>query len=149
MISKSITHNSIGGINLNDSIESIKNIWIEAFKNRMITKESIQDFFLRITISNSIIININLLENKICQISALNKYTGRFFQEIGIGSTISELKKKFPNILYEEDENYYYIPEYNNVAFFLKSPYELLEDNPLNKIEEITINVPQLLIYPN
>ena len=119
-----INPNYIGNICLEQPLESLQDVWKYGYKNGILDIElSNNNFFLRLSFDESLIININLFKNKIAQISVLNNYLGKF-KGIGIGSTLGELLKKYPNIIYDNDENFFIIPEYKSVCFFFENPYE-------------------------
>lgn len=102
-------------------------------------------FFLKIYVLDSLIININLLEGKVCQLSVLNEYKGKLKGKIGIGSLLKTLKKDYPDLEYEENENFFYSSSLGSIAFFLKDPYIINdEDSP---IEEITLSDYNLMTY--
>lgn len=141
-----INPNYIGNICLEQPLESLQDVWKYGYKNGILDIElSNNNFFLRLSFDESLIININLFKNKIAQISVLNNYLGKF-KGIGIGSTLGELLKKYPNIIYDNDENFFIIPEYKSVCFFFENPYE--KEQLDNKIEEITLNSYELIKYP-
>ena len=141
-----INPNYIGNICLEQPLESLQDVWKYGYKNGILDIElSNNNFFLRFSFDENLIININLFKNKIAQISVLNNYLGKF-KGIGIGSTLGELLKKYPNIIYDNDENFFIIPEYKSVCFFFENPYE--KEQLDNKIEEITLNSYELIKYP-
>ena len=141
-----INPNYIGNICLEQPLESLQDVWEYGYKNGILDIElSNNNFFLRLSFDESLIININLFKNKIAQISVLNNYLGKF-KGIGIGSTLGELLKKYPNIIYDNDENFFIIPEYKSVCFFFENPYE--KEQLDNKVEEITLNSYELIKYP-
>ena len=141
-----INPNYIGNICLEQPLESLQDVWKYGYKNGILDIElSNNNFFLRFSFDENLIVNINLFKNKIAQISVLNNYLGRF-KGIGIGSTLGELLKKYPNIIYDNDENFFIIPEYKSVCFFFENPYE--KEQLDNKVEEITLNSYELLQYP-
>lgn len=141
-----INPNYIGNICLEQPLESLQDVWKYGYKNGILDIElSNNNFFLRFSFDENLIININLFKNKIAQISVLNNYLGRF-KGIGIGSTLGELLKKYPNIIYDNDENFFIIPEYKSVCFFFENPYE--KEQLDNKVEEITLNSYELIKYP-
>lgn len=136
-----INPNYIGNICLEQPLESLQDV-----KNGILDIElSNNNFFLRFSFDENLIVNINLFKNKIAQISVLNNYLGKF-KGIGIGSTLGELLKKYPNIIYDNDENFFIIPEYKSVCFFFENPYE--KEQLDNKVEEITLNSYELIKYP-
>ena len=133
-----INPNYIGNICLEQPLESLQDVWKYGYKNGILDIElSNNNFFLRFSFDENLIVNINLFKNKIAQISVLNNYLGKF-KGIGIGSTLGELLKKYPNIIYDNDENFFIIPEYKSVCFFFENPYE--KEQLDNKVEEITLN---------
>ena len=141
-----INPNYIGNICLEQPLESLQDVWKYGYKNGILDIElSNNNFFLRFSFDENLIININLFKNKIAQISVLNNYLGKF-KGIGIGSTLGELLKKYPNIIYDNDENFFIIPEYKSVCFFFENPYE--KEQLDNKVEEITLNSYKLIKYP-
>ena len=141
-----INPNYIGNICLEQPLESLQDVWKYGYKNGILDIElSNNNFFLRFSFDENLIININLFKNKIAQISVLNNYLGKF-KGIGIGSTLGELLKKYPNIIYDNNENFFIIPEYKSVCFFFENPYE--KEQLDNKIEEITLNSYELIKYP-
>lgn len=141
-----INPNYIGNICLEQPLESLQDVWKYGYKNGILDIElSNNNFFLRFSFNENLIININLFKNKIAQISVLNNYLGKF-KGIGIGSTLGELLKKYPNIIYDNDENFFIIPEYKSVCFFFENPYE--KEQLDNKVEEITLNSYELIKYP-
>ena len=141
-----INPNYIGNICLEQPLESLQDVWKYGYKNDILDIElSNNNFFLRLSFDESLIININLFKNKIAQISVLNNYLGKF-KGLGIGSTLGELLKKYPNIIYDNDENFFIIPEYKSVCFFFENPYE--KEQLDNKVEEITLNSYELIKYP-
>ena len=140
-----INPNYIGNICLEQPLESLQDVWKYGYKNGMLDIELSNNFFLRFSFDENLIVNINLFKNKIAQISVLNNYLGRF-KGIGIGSTLGELLKKYPNIIYDNDENFFIIPEYKSVCFFFENPYE--KEQLDNKVEEITLNSYELIKYP-
>ena len=141
-----INPNYIGNICLEQPLESLQDVWKYGYKNGILEIElSNNNFFLRFSFDENLIININLFKNKIAQISVLNNYLGKF-KGIGIGSTLGELLKKYPNIIYDNDENFFIIPEYKSVCFFFENPYE--KEQLDNKVEEITLNSYELIKYP-
>ena len=141
-----INPNYIGNICLEQPLESLQDVWKYGYKNGILDIElSNNNFFLRFSFDENLIVNINLFKNKIAQISVLNNYLGKF-KGIGIGSTLGELFKKYPNIIYDNDENFFIIPEYKSVCFFFENPYE--KEQLDNKVEEITLNSYELIKYP-
>ena len=141
-----INPNYIGNICLEQPLESLQDVWKYGYKNDILDIElSNNNFFLRFSFDENLIVNINLFKNKIAQISVLNNYLGKF-KGIGIGSTLGELLKKYPNIIYDNDENFFIIPEYKSVCFFFENPYE--KEQLDNKVEEITLNSYELIKYP-
>ena len=140
-----INPNYIGNICLEQPLESLQDIWKYGYKNGILDIELSNNFFLRFSFDENLIVNINLFKNKIAQISVLNNYLGKF-KGIGIGSTLGELLKKYPNIIYDNDENFFIIPEYKSVCFFFENPYE--KEQLDNKVEEITLNSYELIKYP-
>ena len=101
-----INPNYIGNICLEQPLESLQDVWKYGYKNGILDIElSNNNFFLRFSFDENLIVNINLFKNKIAQISVLNNYLGKF-KGIGIGSTLGELLKKYPNIIYDNDENF-------------------------------------------
>ena len=141
-----INPNYIGTICLEQPLESLQDVWKYGYKNGILDIElSNNNFFLRFSFDENLIVNINLFKNKIAQISVLNNYLGKF-KGIGIGSTLGELLKKYPNIIYDNDENFFIIPEYKSVCFFFENPYE--KEQLDNKVEEITLNSYELIKYP-
>lgn len=141
-----INPNYIGNICLEQPLESLQDVWKYGYKNGILDIElSNNNFFLRFSFDENLIVNINLFKNKIAQISVLNNYLGKF-KGIGIGSTLGELLKKYPNIIYDSDENFFIIPEYKSVCFFFENPYE--KEQLDNKVEEITLNSYELIKYP-
>ena len=140
-----INPNYIGNICLEQPLESLQDVWKYGYKNGILDIElSNNNFFLRFSFDENLIVNINLFKNKIAQISVLNNYLGKF-KGIGIGSTLGELLKKYPNIIYDNDENFFIIPEYKSVCFFFENPYE--KEQLDNKVEEITLNSYELKKY--
>ena len=141
-----INPNYIGNICLEQPLESLQDVWKYGYKNGILDIElSNNNFFLRFSFDENLIVNINLFKNKLAQISVLNNYLGKF-KGIGIGSTLGELLKKYPNIIYDNDENFFIIPEYKSVCFFFENPYE--KEQLDNKVEEITLNSYELIKYP-
>ena len=141
-----INPNYIGNICLEQPLESLQDVWKYGYKNGILDIElSNNNFFLRFSFDENLIVNINLFKYKIAQISVLNNYLGKF-KGIGIGSTLGELLKKYPNIIYDNDENFFIIPEYKSVCFFFENPYE--KEQLDNKVEEITLNSYELIKYP-
>ena len=140
-----INPNYIGNICLEQPLESLQDVWKYGYKNGILDIELSNNFFLRFSFDENLIVNINLFKNKIAQISVLNNYLGKF-KGIGIGSTLGELLKKYPNIIYDNDENFFIIPEYKSVCFFFQNPYE--KEQLDNKVEEITLNSYELIKYP-
>ena len=140
-----INPNYIGNICLEQPLESLQDVWKYGYKNDILDIELSNNFFLRFSFDENLIVNINLFKNKIAQISVLNNYLGKF-KGIGIGSTLGELLKKYPNIIYDNDENFFIIPEYKSVCFFFENPYE--KEQLDNKVEEITLNSYELIKYP-
>ena len=141
-----INPNYIGNICLEQPLESLQDVWKYGYKNGILDIElSNNNFFLRFSFDENLIVNINLFKNKIAQISVLNNYLGKF-KGIGIGSTLGELLKKYPNIIYDNNENFFIIPEYKSVCFFFENPYE--KEQLDNKVEEITLNSYELIKYP-
>ena len=139
-----INPNYIGNICLEQPLESLQDVWKYGYKNGILDMELSNNFFLRFSFDENLIVNINLFKNKIAQISVLNNYLGKF-KGIGIGSTLGELLKKYPNIIYDNDENFFIIPEYKSVCFFFENPYE--KEQLDNKVEEITLNSYELIKY--
>ena len=141
-----INPNYIGNICLEQPLESLQDVWKYGYKNGILDIElSNNNFFLRFSFDENLIVNINLFKNKIAQISVLNNYLDKF-KGIGIGSTLGKLLKKYPNIIYDNDENFFIIPEYKSVCFFFENPYE--KEQLDNKVEEITLNSYELIKYP-
>ena len=140
-----INPNYIGNICLEQPLESLQDVWKYGYKNDILDIELSNNFFLRFSFDENLIVNINLFKNKIAQISVLNNYLGKF-KGIGIGSTLGELLKKYPNIIYDNNENFFIIPEYKSVCFFFENPYE--KEQLDNKVEEITLNSYELIKYP-
>ena len=140
-----INPNYIGNICLEQPLESLQDVWKYGYKNGILDIELSNNFFLRFSFDENLIVNINLFKNKIAQISVLNNYLGKF-KGIGIGSTLGELLKKYPNIIYDNDEDFFIIPEYKSVCLFFENPYE--KEQLDNKVEEITLNSYELIKYP-
>ena len=140
-----INPNYIGNICLEQPLESLQDVWKYGYKNGILDIALSNNFFLRFSFDENLIVNINLFKNKIAQISVLNNYLGKF-KGIGIGITLVELLKKYPNIIYDNDENFFIIPEYKSVCFFFENPYE--KEQLDNKVEEITLNSYELIKYP-
>ena len=140
-----INPNYIGNICLEQPLESLQDVWKYGYKNGILDIALSNNFFLRFSFDENLIVNINLFKNKIAQISVLNNYLGKF-KGIGIGIILVELLKKYPNIIYDNDENFFIIPEYKSVCFFFENPYE--KEQLDNKVEEITLNSYELIKYP-
>lgn len=145
ILKEKLTTNSLGNIKLREFIDYLKEDFAKFYlEGNLIYECCYNDIFLRIVIYDSIIININLFHQKISQISVLNAFKGDF-EGIKIGSTLAELREKFPDILYNDDEEFYFSPQYPHVVFSFENPYSHQHEN---KIEEITINAKELNIIP-
>ena len=55
---------------------------------------------------DSIIVKVNLLYNKVAQISFYNKFLGKF-NDIGIGSTLGTFMDTYPTAQYDDDQNFF------------------------------------------
>lgn len=145
ILKEKLTPNSLGNIKLREFIGYLKEDFKKYYLDGNLIYESCyNDIFLRIVIYESIIINVNLLHQQIAQISVLNFFKGDF-EGIKIGSTLAELKTKFPDILYDDDEDFYFTSQYPHIVFSFEAPYSHHDEN---KIEEITINAKELNIIP-
>jgi len=138
-----IQFNGLKGVYLGNSIVSFEKLLRDEYQQGNVVFE-LDEHFLIVIFMDSIIIKINLLYNKIAQISFYNKFLGKI-KNIGIGSTLREFMNTYPTAQYDDDQNYFYIPNsiYENMAFFFEAPYSFELDN---KLEEITINDSSLLI---
>lgn len=144
MLKEKITTNSLGKIELRKPIDYLKEDFKKYYMEGNLIYEHYADIFLSIKIYESIIINFNLLQQQISQISVLNSFEGDF-EGIKIGSSLLELRTKFPDILYDDDEEFYFTPQYPHIVFSFEIPYS---HHDKNKIEEITINAKELNTIP-
>lgn len=144
MLKEKLTTNSLGKIELRKSIDYLKEDFKKYYMEGNLIYEHYAYIFLSIKIYESIIINFNLLEQQIAQISVLNSFKGDF-EGIKIGSSLLDLRTKFPDILYDDDEEFYFTPQYPHVIFSFENPYSHHDEN---KVEEITINAKELNTIP-
>ena len=87
---------------------------------------------------NKIILVFSVLTGKLAKMSVVQGYDGVLFSSISIGQPIIEVIRKY-KLHYNDDENYYMIDGYDTIGLDLQNPYQLIEENPQNKINEITI----------
>ena len=137
-----IQPNGLKEISLGNSIGAFEKLLRDEYQKGNVGFQ-LDTHFLIIVFMDSIIVKVNLLYNKVAQISFYNKFLGKF-NDIGIGSTLGTFMDTYPTAQYD-DENFFYIPNstYENMAFFFENPYSFAQDN---KLEEITINDLSLLV---
>ena len=135
--------NGLKEISLGNSLGAFEKLLRDEYQKGNVVFQ-LDDHFLIIVFMDSIIVKVNLLYNKVAQISFYNKFLGKF-NDIGIGSTLGTFMDTYPMAQYDDDENFFYIPNstYENIAFFFERPYSFASDN---KLEEITINDLSLLV---
>ena len=138
-----IQPNGLKEISLGNPIGAFENLLRDEYQKGNVGFE-LDTHFLIVIFMDSIIVKVNLLYNKVAQISFYNKFLGKF-NDIGIGSTLGTFMDTYPTAQYDDDENFFYIPNstYENMAFFFENPYSFAQDN---KLEEITINDLSLLV---
>ncbi|MEB3074562.1 hypothetical protein [Capnocytophaga gingivalis] len=138
-----IQPNGLKEISLGNSIGAFENLLRDEYQRGNVGFQ-LDTHFLIVVFMDSIIVKVNLLYNKVAQISFYNKFLGKF-NDIGIGSTLGTFMDTYPTAQYDDDENFFYIPNstYENIAFFFENPYSFALDN---KLEEITINDLSLLV---
>lgn len=138
-----IQPNGLKEIGLGNSIGAFEKLLRDEYQRGNVVFQ-LDAHFLIIVFMDSIIIKVNLLYNKVAQISFYNKFLGKF-NDIGIGCTLGTFMDTYPMAQYDDDENFFYIPNstYENIAFFFENPYSFALDN---KLEEITINDLSLLV---
>ena len=143
ILKSSIQLNGLKEVSLGNSIGAFEKLLRDEYQRGNVVFE-LDDHFLIIVFMDSIIVKVNLLYNKVAQISFYNKFLGKF-NDIGIGSTLGTFMDTYPTAQYDDDENFFYIPNsmYENMAFFFENPYSFAQDN---KLQEITINDLSLLI---
>ena len=137
-----IQPNGLKEISLGNSIGAFEKLLRDEYQKGNVGFQ-LDTHFLIVVFMDSIIVKVNLLYNKVAQISFYNKFLGKF-NDIGIGSTLGTFMDTYPTAQYD-DENFFYIPNstYENMAFFFENPYSFAQDN---KLEEITINDLSLLV---
>ena len=138
-----IQPNGLKEISLGNSIGAFEKLLRDEYQKGNVGFE-LDTHFLIVIFMDSIIVKVNLLYNKVAQISFYNKFLGKF-NDIGIGSTLGAFMDTYPTAQYDDDENFFYIPNstYENMAFFFENPYSFAQNN---KLEEITINDSSLLV---
>ena len=138
-----IQPNGLKEINLGNSLGAFEKLLRDEYQRGNVGFQ-LDTHFLIVIFMDSIIIKVNLLYNKVAQISFYNKFLGKF-NDIGIGSTLGTFMDTYPTAQYDDDQNFFYIPNsmYENMAFFFENPYSFALDN---KLEEITINDLSLLV---
>ena len=138
-----IQSNGLKEINLRNSLGAFEKLLRDEYQKGNVGFE-LDTHFLIVIFMDSIIVKVNLLYNKVAQISFYNKFLGKF-NDIGIGSTLGTFMDTYPTAQYDDDQNFFYIPNstYENIAFFFENPYSFAQDN---KLEEITINNLSLLV---
>ena len=138
-----IQPNGLKEISLGNPIGAFENLLRDEYQKGNVGFE-LDTHFLIVIFMDSIIVKVNLLYNKVAQISFYNKFLGKF-NDIGIGSTLGTFMDTYPTAQYDDDQNFFYIPNstYENMAFFFENPYSFAQDN---KLEEITINDLSLLV---
>ena len=143
ILKSSIQPNGLKEVGLGNSIGAFKKLLRDEYQKGNVVFQ-LDTHFLIVVFMDSIIVKINLLYNKVAQISFYNKFLGKF-NDIGIGSTLGVFMDTYPTAEYDDDENFFYIPNsiYENMAFFFENPYSFASDN---KLEEITINNSSLLV---
>ncbi len=124
--------------------ELLKKVW-----NQDPNKSTLIDpFFIKYRIDDNVILVFNLMLGKLAKISYLNNYNHEILESVKIGMNIKSISEKY-KLSYNEDENYYFINDKNNVALFFENPYLSIIENPTNKLEEVTVYDADLLLYPN
>lgn len=143
ILKSSIQPNGLKEVGLGNSIGAFEKLLRDEYQRGNVVFQ-LDTHFLIVVFMDSIIVKVNLLYNKVAQISFYNKFLGKF-NDIGIGSTLGTFMDTYPTAQYDDDENFFYIPNsiYENIAFFFENPYSFAQDN---KLEEITINDLSLLI---
>ena len=143
ILKSSIQPNGLKEVGLGNSIGAFEKLLRDEYQRGNVVFE-LDTHFLIVVFMDSIIVKVNLLYNKVAQISFYNKFLGKF-NDIGIGSTLGTFMDTYPTAQYDDDQNFFYIPNstYENMAFFFERPYSFALDN---KLEEITINDSSLLI---
>ena len=143
ILKSSIQPNGLKEVCLGNSIGAFEKLLRDEYQRGNVGFE-LDTHFLIIVFMDSIIVKVNLLYNKVAQISFYNKFLGKF-NDIGIGSTLGTFMDTYPTAQYDDDQNFFYIPNsmYENMAFFFENPYSFAQDN---KLEEITINDSSLLV---
>ena len=139
----SIQPNGMKEISLENSLVAFEKLLRDEYQKGNVDFQ-LDTHFLIVVFMDSIIVKVNLLYNKVAQISFYNKFLGKF-NDIGIGSTLGTFMDTYPTAQYDDDQNFFYIPNstYENIAFFFENPYSFAQDN---KLEEITINDSSLLV---
>jgi hypothetical protein len=125
-----ISGKSIGGIELGTKINNIEEF--ENFEKESIINEwfpNPRDFIIYKSES------INFWTNKgfIDQIMAYEKYEGKLFEVIGIGSTIRDIEKYISSV-YEDYEDNLAIEGIKGLCFEVQSPTQDINNTPISEI---------------
>ena len=143
ILKSSIQPNGLKEVCLGNSIGAFEKLVRDEYQKGNVDFQ-LDTHYLIVVFMDSIIVKVNLLYNNVAQISFYNKFLGKF-NDIGIGSTLGTFMDTYPTAQYDDNENFFYIPNstYENMAFFFENPYSFAQDN---KLEEITINDLSLLV---
>ncbi len=144
---------SLGGFTLRTHISAYIDD-IKSFSD--IDRKSLQDlsinmigqFLVRYTLKNKIILSFDIVTGQLNLISALEDYKGKLFENIGIGSTISEAIKVEPRLYYDETDEGYFIKGIDGIGIFLEDAYADHIAKPNNEIVEISIFSKENLALP-
>lgn len=130
------------GTSISDNAELLKAIWRDSTEFCGL----IDYCFLKYELKGEFLLKFNLNSGRLAQISYLKGSTFRLPTGIKVGDAISDVAEKY-SLKYDDDENYFFDERYKELAFFLENPYQTLEENPHNKVEEITISDYEELYY--
>lgn len=87
-----------------------------------------------------LILVFNILNGKLCQISALADYEGTLFNTIRPGQEINEITQIFSTVYYDDEEDGYFFEDHKGIGIYLS------EDLKSNIVTEITVFDSDLLV---
>ena len=102
-----IQPNGLKEVSLGNSIGAFEKLLRDEYQKGNVVFQ-LDTHFLIVVFMDSIIVKVNLLYNKVAQISFYNKFLGKF-NGIGIGSTLGTFMDTYPTAQYDDDENFFYI----------------------------------------
>jgi hypothetical protein len=124
------------GSSIEDNLPLIRQIWNASPQSC----ELVSYLFLKYEMKDEFLLKFNLKTGKLAQISYLKNCRFEWASGIKVGDPISKVMQKH-TLAYDDDENFFHDVHCEHVlAFAFESPYESAEENPNNKLEEITLS---------